>query len=322
MTIEELRERKRELLARKKEELELQERGEGDNLSLFMVNEELLDVNAKLRALTPAHGRRGKQVSGQDWSLDRQQYREWLQTDQHDDDADPKRTALLAALREGRSLSARQAGFHTSEIAERLGVNPSTVSRTLERAVKRVRWDGEERLKAAVGARADLSDPAVMRRVVSALTETQAVYIFLYYSERLSLREVNELTGTDFSSISRTIRRGLARIQTELGKDTQVLEHMEVLDDVLFALYCQFEDQGGDAPPAVRRLVRRAKAAKRSEKNTEPPLPALRVETARLAGHGRLYQVLQERKGAGLTVVEWLRQLVRKWKTNRKRERI
>ena len=37
MTIEELRVRKRELLARKKYELDLQARGEGDNLALFMV---------------------------------------------------------------------------------------------------------------------------------------------------------------------------------------------------------------------------------------------------------------------------------------------
>ena len=51
MTIDELKARKRELMARKKYELELQERGEGDNFALFMVNEELLDVNAQLRAI-------------------------------------------------------------------------------------------------------------------------------------------------------------------------------------------------------------------------------------------------------------------------------
>ncbi|WP_297294368.1 hypothetical protein [uncultured Oscillibacter sp.] len=37
MTIDELRARKRELLARKRHELELQARGEGDNLALFPV---------------------------------------------------------------------------------------------------------------------------------------------------------------------------------------------------------------------------------------------------------------------------------------------
>ena len=67
MTIDELKARKRELMARKKYELELQERGEGDNMALFMVNEELLDVNAQLRALAPAgkrpkFGRRGRTV--------------------------------------------------------------------------------------------------------------------------------------------------------------------------------------------------------------------------------------------------------------------
>ena len=57
MTIEELRARKRELLARKRHELELQARGEGDNLALFMVREELGDVNDQLRALTAGRRR-------------------------------------------------------------------------------------------------------------------------------------------------------------------------------------------------------------------------------------------------------------------------
>ena len=46
MTIDELRSRHRELLARKKEELALQAEGRGDNMALFMVQEELLEVNA------------------------------------------------------------------------------------------------------------------------------------------------------------------------------------------------------------------------------------------------------------------------------------
>lgn len=71
MTIDELKARKRELMARKKYELELQERGEGDNFALFMVNEELLDVNAQLRAIVPAgkrvqFGRKGRASSSLD----------------------------------------------------------------------------------------------------------------------------------------------------------------------------------------------------------------------------------------------------------------
>ena len=83
MTIDELKARKRELMARKKYELELQERGEGDNFALFMVNEELLDVNAQLRAIVPTgkrvhFGRKGRASSSLDAyaqnSGDRQQF--------------------------------------------------------------------------------------------------------------------------------------------------------------------------------------------------------------------------------------------------------
>ena len=86
MTIDELKARKRELMARKKYELELQERGEGDNFALFMVNEELLDVNAQLRAIVPAgkrvhFGRKGRASSSLDAyaqnSGDRQQFIKW-----------------------------------------------------------------------------------------------------------------------------------------------------------------------------------------------------------------------------------------------------
>ena len=66
MTIDELRARKQELLAREKYEVELQEQGKGDNFALFMVNEELLDVNAQLRAIKvePVIGNRSARVAG------------------------------------------------------------------------------------------------------------------------------------------------------------------------------------------------------------------------------------------------------------------
>ena len=69
MTIDELKARKRELMARKKYELELQERGEGDNFALFMVNEELLDVNAQLRAIVPECTSVAKDVLRPVWTL-------------------------------------------------------------------------------------------------------------------------------------------------------------------------------------------------------------------------------------------------------------
>ena len=57
MTIDELRARKRELLSQKRREMELREQGKGDEMALFLIKEELLDVTAQLRALAPAGGR-------------------------------------------------------------------------------------------------------------------------------------------------------------------------------------------------------------------------------------------------------------------------
>ena len=80
MTVDELKARRKELMARMKEERELQEQGKGDNMAFFMVKEELLDVNAKLRALTP--GKRIGSRPGQshsEFSADRQQFLNWAQ---------------------------------------------------------------------------------------------------------------------------------------------------------------------------------------------------------------------------------------------------
>ena len=52
MTIEALRARRAQLREQKRLEQELIDRGEGDNMALFMVNEELLEVNAQIRSLT------------------------------------------------------------------------------------------------------------------------------------------------------------------------------------------------------------------------------------------------------------------------------
>ena len=157
MTIDELKARKRELMARKKYELELQERGEGDNMALFMVNEELLDVNAQLRALAPAgkrpkFGRRGRTVHasygdrGAPLVSDRQQFIDWARQDA-DEDAAESRIALRKMLRsELESVTGRQRqvllmyaeGLRVTDIAGQLRIDKSTASRTLQRAKKNI----------------------------------------------------------------------------------------------------------------------------------------------------------------------------------------
>ena len=143
MTIDELKARKRELMARKKYELELQERGEGDNFALFMVNEELLDVNAQLRAIVPAgkrvhFGRKGRASSSLDAyaqnSGDRQQFIKWARADV-DDAAEEARAELRKMLHGGmKSVTGRQReilllyadGLTETAIGAKLGVHKST----------------------------------------------------------------------------------------------------------------------------------------------------------------------------------------------------
>ncbi len=219
VTIDELRTRKRELLARKKYELDLQAAGRGDNLALFMVNEELMDVNAQLRALSPNRRVGARRVSSA-WAADQRQYEEWRQEE----------TALDEEISEGRALMRRsaergmeklpprqremmkllQSGLSQEEIAGTLGVNKSTVSRTLARAKRNVRRE-TERTCAAARLRAgtvnvDLTDPLAAKTVLSALTPKQAVYFYLYFSEWLNLREIGVLVGKDHTVILRALR--------------------------------------------------------------------------------------------------------------------
>ncbi len=253
MTIDGLRARKRELLARKKYELELQARGEGDNLALFMVNEELLDVADQLRALTA--GRRkagGKTSAGR--AVDHQQYLNWRQEDREAEDNGARSRAGRAAV-EGLDLLPRRqrevlerylAGENIPAIAAALGVNRSTVSRTLSRAKKRLREEtgralAEARLRED-GTEVDLRDGTAAKAVLLALTPKQTAYFYLYYSERLTLREIEALTGTDHAAVCRALRRALRNIGALLGGEPAVLEHPEALDELAYQAYCRLED--------------------------------------------------------------------------------
>ncbi len=294
MTIDELRDRKRELLARKKYELELQDRGEGDNLALFMVNEELLDLNAQLKALTP-----GKRVGGvkkvpageKDWALDRRQFLDWQETAQSlDDEIDEGRQRLRKAAVQGldrltpkqrRILTLYLQGIPGTEIAQKLGVNKSTVSRILRRAKHKVRADAEQTVTGAgirdEKGRVDLLNPAAAKAVLSVLTPKQAVYFYLYFAEWLSVREIGALTGTDYSAIFRTIRRALERIGRLLGDAETVLEHPEALDELAYQIYCELEDHPERLPDKMPRLQKYKPPAAAPHKprppEKTPPLP-------------------------------------------------
>lgn len=283
MTIDELRSRHRELLARKKEELALQAEGRGDNMALFMVQEELLEVNAQLRALTPQHRVGNRRVSHSEYLPDRQQYMDWNRENQSlDDEIEDGRQAMLKAVtrswevltpKQRQIMELSQAGATQEQIAIRLGVNKSTVSRTLGRAKRFMREEAERSLQEQkLDARhLDMADPATAKVILSAMTPKQAVYLYLYYSEWLSLREISELTKTDHSTIYRTICRALRNIGSVLGYQETVLENVDALDDLAYQLYSEIQDQDDIVPPEMRPRPR--KPAYGPHEGGVPPRP-------------------------------------------------
>lgn len=336
MTIDELRSRHRELLARKKEELALQAEGRGDNLALFMVQEELLEVNAQLRALTPQRRVGTRRVSHSEYLPNRQQYIDWGRENQSlDDKIEDGRQAMLRAVtrsweiltpKQRQTMELSQAGATQEQIAIRLGVNKSTVSRTLGRAKRSMREEAERSLQEQkLDARhLDMADPATARVILSAMTPKQAVYLYLYYSEWLSLREISELTKTDHSTIYRTICRALRNIGSVLGYQETVLENMDSLDDLAYQLYSEIQDQDDIVPAEMRPR----KPAYKPHEGGVPPrpqelppvsvrTPAGRYELVRMGlGHsggkrqrGRLLEALLARtreQASERTIMAWL----------------
>lgn len=269
MTIDELRERKKELMARKKYELELQEQGKGDNFALFMVKEELLDVNAQLRALAPAgrSARIGRRVThdnfeGRMGSGERQQFIDWARQDT-EEAAQDARAEMRKMLRSGIcSVSERQRemlllwneGLKMREVAQKLGVEPSTVSRTIKRAKKTIArmFETQEKIdRLRDGNQLDLSDPEVAKLLLSALTPHQAVCFYLYFAEWLSFRQIGDLLELEHSTICRTTHRAIGRINDVLGWSVDLLDNVDGLDEVVFAIYRGLCDQGEELPPAV-----------------------------------------------------------------------
>ena len=298
--IDVLRARKRELLARKKYELELQARGVGDNLALFVVQEELLDVNDQLRALTTGRRRTGGRTAAADYTRDRQRYLDWRREDTAlDGEIDEGRARMKAAAVHGLDLlTSRQRGMlerylsgrSMPEIAVDLGVNISTVSRTIARAKRRLREETERAMAEAKlrggSARVDLTNPAALKAVVLALTPKQMVYFYLYYSECLTLREIEALTGTDHAAIMRTIRRALRNIGALLGGQDTVLEHPEALDELAYQVFCELDLHPELVPEGVQ-MPKEAAPWKRGEREGQSLVPALADIPVLVLGHSR-----------------------------------
>ena len=268
MTVDEILARKRALL--------IQRREETDNFALFFLNEELRDLNAQLRALRGAPRAQGKTNSG--LTMDRERYLRW-QSDERDDELREAHAVYLGAVKSSAAvLTERQrelfdhwrSGESVTALAERFGVDKSTVSRTLTRSKARLRAEAEARsktLRLEGGTVFDLADAEVARVLLSCLTSHQAVCLYLYYGEWLNLRECAELLGVDHTAVLRTVQRALRAIRETLRCGEFTLDNADALGDLAYELYVE-AGLPEDAPPerktawARRTLARRRGKAK------------------------------------------------------------
>ena len=245
MRIDDILERKRVLLTQRREE---EAREDPDEFALALVDEELRDLNAELRTLRGAPRSGGKTNSAM--TMDRAQYEQWRISEQNEETHDARRVYFETLEGGADALTERQRevfeawrdGASIKEIAARFGIDRSTVSRTLARAKARMREEaarlGKE-FKLAGMTVFDLADRGVAGVILSCLTARQAVCIYLYYGEWLSLRECAELLDVDHTAVLRMVQRGLRAIQDTLRCESFTLDNADALSEIAYELYVE-----------------------------------------------------------------------------------
>lgn len=251
MTVDELKARRKELFAKKKA-LELDG---GDAVALCMVEEELLDTRAHLRALMPSGRIGSKGVCAQvGYASDLKQFKDWAQEDQAGtDEGVDYRAAMVEALAESKDLMTETqwrvfelwaTGMAVNQIAVKLGLNRGSVSRTLGRARARIQESASFRMAAARSQlpvrpvmEIDLGDKEIFKAVLPSLTEVQIVYLYLYYGEFLSCPEIALLINRNISTVSRTLHRAIKSIADSFDAVRVYITGMYALGDIAYRFY-------------------------------------------------------------------------------------
>ncbi|UQT49876.1 hypothetical protein M5E87_09565 [Flavonifractor plautii] len=96
----------------------------------------------------------------------------------------------------------------------------------------------------------DLADGRVLEAVLSLLTPRQQLYLYLYYGEWLSLREIGRLLRVDHASVLRSIRCGLERLGALAVGTRAEVRGLEELEERLMAHFNQLEPRRRRCAPA------------------------------------------------------------------------
>lgn len=193
-----------------------------------------------------------------------------------------KRGKAICSDRQQRMLELSMEGKRVTEIAKILNVDKSTVSRTLSRAhqcIQDLAQFEEQNYKSGSdseeNSEIDLTDPETAKKLLGCLTERQAVYMYLYYGEWLTMENIGRLLGVDKSSICRTLERAAARIQGCYPATAQCgVFDLGAMGDVLWALY-QRQEIKALVPEYAQEAARRANTMqlqKRDAAEFPPPV--------------------------------------------------
>ena len=275
--------------------------GEGDaralRLELARLKEELADCAHRLKELEPRHRvRHATTWAGVDgWRWDRLQYKTWAELEGAEEPEGPTahdRMRLAARTARARSPTEKQGeylgmveeGRSAAQAAREAGRDPSAVARTLRRGKARIARDAKA-LFAVLEAQEgpgplviDLARPSVLGAVLTLLTPRQQLYLYLYYGEWLSLREIGRLLRVDHASVLRSIRCGLERLEAvTLGTGVEV-RGLEALEEALTAHFQAMGPEEAEAPPRPKAP---AAAAQPRRPITAHPLRALALRLVR-----------------------------------------
>ena len=250
-------------------------------LKLAAVEEDLVDCARLLRELMPRHKiSRGKTWSGlEGWQWDKLQYQTWAELEGAESPEGPtEQDKMRLAVRAARTgltpaqeayLAQTDVGKRPAQVAREAGKHRSTVCRTLRRGKDRIAEDAKV-LYDLLGRREggplviDLGEPEVLKAVLDRLTTRQQTYLYLYYGEWLSLREIGTLLGVDHASVLRSIRCGLRRMESlALGEQVEV-RGLDSLEERLMAHF-------NDLP--LEEETREKRTYQKRGKTTPKPAP-------------------------------------------------
>ena len=269
-------------------------------LELARVKEELVDCARRLKELMPSHKVRCRTTwAGVDgWQWDRFQYQTWAELEgagEQDGPTELDRMRLAVRLareravtdKQGEYLAQVEGGKKAAQVAREAGRHRGTVSRTVGRGRTKIAKEAKalyEVLQAQQGPGplvVDLADGRVLEAVLSLLTPRQQLYLYLYYGEWLSLREIGRLLRVDHASVLRSIRCGLERLGTLAVGTRAEVRGLEELEERLMAHFNQLE-------PPEEALRPRPKAPVRAPNPRRPPAerPPLRAMVLRLVRGG------------------------------------